>query len=192
MTIIQQPMVVIFPVTHFHKNTIEQVSTLDCNKYKHQYKHKHQNSTTLNLKSNQYHENKPQFIKNKIKSPIFSDINTSTNRSSTSTSTTHAHTCTSDNITKKINLMPKIISRINPIYPSWAKALGLEGLVKIMFDINAEGRIENIRILSSQPKNTFEKNIRLAMRTWKYEPGKITKNLTINFKFYLKNFNNTE
>ncbi|MCR3755775.1 MAG: hypothetical protein HNEKOMLI_00540 [Sodalis sp. Psp] len=93
--------------------------------------------------------------------------------------------------TNDISNAPRVTNRINPIYPSRAKALGIEGRVSVMFDVNAYGRVENVRILSAQPRNMFERDIRLAMRLWTYELYKPVTNLTVNFKFDLKRDNNS-
>lgn len=87
---------------------------------------------------------------------------------------------------------PRAMQRTNPIYPPRAKVLGIEGRVSVMFDVNAEGRVENVRVLSAQPRNMFERDIRLAMRRWTYEPGKPATNLTVNFKFDLEGVSSGE
>ncbi|WP_415211062.1 TonB family protein [Sodalis sp. (in: enterobacteria)] len=61
-----------------------------------------------------------------------------------------------------------------------------------MYNVNAEGRVENIRIVSAQPRNMFERDIRLAMRRWTYETGKPTTNMTVNFKFDLEGVSSGE
>ncbi|MGL9774844.1 MAG: TonB family protein [Sodalis sp. (in: enterobacteria)] len=88
---------------------------------------------------------------------------------------------------KSVSNAPRAMQRTNPIYPPRARALGIEGRVSVMFDVNAEGRVENVRVLSAQPRNMFEHDIRLAMLRWTYEPGKPATNLTVNFKFDLEN-----
>ena len=46
----------------------------------------------------------------------------------------------------------------------------LEGHVIVMFDVNSEGRVENIRIIEAQPNNIFNRSVITAMKTWKYKP----------------------
>ncbi|MGL9723394.1 TonB family protein [Sodalis sp. (in: enterobacteria)] len=78
---------------------------------------------------------------------------------------------------------PRATFRSNPIYPPRARALGIEGRISVMYDVNAEGRVENIRIVAAQPRNMFERDVRLAMRRWTYETGKPTANMTVKFQF---------
>ena len=46
----------------------------------------------------------------------------------------------------------------------------LEGYVVAMFDVTSEGRVENIRIIETQPNNIFNRSVISAMKTWKYKP----------------------
>lgn len=85
---------------------------------------------------------------------------------------------------------PRVMKRVNPIYPERAKLLGIEGLLSVMYDVNRDGQVENVRILSAQPRNIFEHAVRLAMRRWAYETGKPTINLMLTFKFNLRSVNN--
>ncbi|TSJ87640.1 TonB family protein [Gilliamella apicola] len=87
----------------------------------------------------------------------------------------------SDN-TAKTSVAPKIsdsqqysgnptpISRNRPEYPRRALDMRLEGHVIVMFDVNSEGRVENIRIIEAQPNNIFNRAVITAMKTWKYKP----------------------
>lgn len=65
---------------------------------------------------------------------------------------------------------PTPISRNRPEYPRRALDMRLEGYVVAMFDVTSEGRVENIRIIETQPNNIFNRSVISAMKTWKYKP----------------------
>ncbi|MBE8594972.1 TonB system transport protein TonB [Xenorhabdus sp. BG5] len=78
---------------------------------------------------------------------------------------------------------PKALNRVDPIYPSRALQLGTEGTVKVKFDIDENGRVKNIEIISANPKNVFEREVKKAMRKWRYEKIPATGHITtIEFK----------
>jgi periplasmic protein TonB len=77
---------------------------------------------------------------------------------------------------------PSAIIRNQPEYPRRALDLRLEGYVIVMFDVNSNGRVENIRILKAKPNNIFNLSVINAMKTWKYQPI-ITKNLKTKIIF---------
>lgn len=62
------------------------------------------------------------------------------------------------------------VVRIPPHYPQRALRLGIEGWVLLEFTINAAGDVEGVRVVDSEPPDTFDRESIRAIQGWKYQP----------------------
>ena len=67
-----------------------------------------------------------------------------------------------------------VLSRIPPVYPVRAKIRGIEGWVDVEFVVTDQGFVEDIKILSAQPKKIFDKNVIQCLSAWRFKPGTIS------------------
>lgn len=75
--------------------------------------------------------------------------------------------------------------RVNPQYPRHAKRRNIQGSVELIFDIDDQGMVQNVRILSQNPKDVFATTSINAIKKWKFST-KATKNVVITFNFRLE------
>ncbi len=91
-----------------------------------------------------------------------------------------------------VSLSEVPMSRVNPIYPVIAAQKGIEGFVRVRFDITETGRTANVRVLHAQPAGVFEQAALDAVAKWKYMPRRAdncwasTEDLDVRITFRLE------
>ena len=69
-----------------------------------------------------------------------------------------------------VDQQPSPRFRVDPRYPTSAASSGIEGFVKLSFGVSVSGEVVNIRVIESQPRNTFDRVAKQALRKWRYQP----------------------
>lgn len=83
---------------------------------------------------------------------------------------------------------PRVITRVEPLYPDVAKREGITGMVMVEAMINERGRVDSVRVLKGLPHGLDQAAVD-AIRQWTFEPATIdgkpvptAYNLTMNFR----------
>lgn len=63
---------------------------------------------------------------------------------------------------------PTALHMRQPIYPQAALMRGIQGEVVVEFGLAADGRVEDLRVISATPAGVFERAAMQAMRGWRY------------------------
>ena len=67
----------------------------------------------------------------------------------------------------------QLVEDAGPLYPEAARAQGIEGWVKLEYDISIDGRVENLRVLESSPPGVFDAAAMAAVAQWRYRAAVI-------------------
>ena len=60
------------------------------------------------------------------------------------------------------------VMRIEPRYPIQAAKQGITGFVRMTFDINKAGEVNNVQVVKSSPESVFDKEAIKALQQWRY------------------------
>ncbi|MEX0532940.1 TonB family protein [Raoultella terrigena] len=90
--------------------------------------------------------------------------------------------CATDGVKKPLS-QPKLLKKSEPVYPVVASANRLTGYVRVVYDVNAQGKIEELRIVDSQPRYLFDEAVVRAMAQWEFEKNKPYNNMEMRFRF---------
>lgn len=67
---------------------------------------------------------------------------------------------------------PEIIERIPPRYPRGAAENKVEGKVEMQFIVNADGRVQDVIVLNSEPADVFDDVAVEAIKAWRFKPAR--------------------
>ncbi len=66
--------------------------------------------------------------------------------------------------------LPAAITRVAPRYPPRAQRQRIEGWVLVDFVIQADGRVDDVRVLAAEPAGVFDTEAVGSMRRWRFQP----------------------
>jgi len=79
-----------------------------------------------------------------------------------------ASTMTADSVDEQ----PKPSRRVDPKLPRRIVEKQLEGRVVVEALVDERGRVQKVRIISSEPKGVFDAHVREAVKQWQFQPAR--------------------
>ncbi len=76
-----------------------------------------------------------------------------------------------------------LISRVAPKFPEAALRRRLEGEVEVMALVAADGSVEQVDVLRSEPPGVFDREAVLAVRRWRYAPADSSSSVRVVLTF---------
>lgn len=71
----------------------------------------------------------------------------------------------------EVDQAPRIVKKVNPMYPYSARRKNITGKVVLKFLVNSNGGVEKISVLKAEPEGVFEESAKQAVRKWHFKPG---------------------
>ncbi|MCE0491004.1 TonB family protein [Pantoea sp. Mb-10] len=68
-------------------------------------------------------------------------------------------------------------------YPERAEKLRIDGAVNLIYDIEYDGTVSNIRVLSAEPKYIFDRSVIKQVSQWKFKTGNKREDVSLNVIF---------
>jgi len=75
----------------------------------------------------------------------------------------------------------KVTKRVSPVYPPFALQARLTGTVRLMLVVSPDGTVKSLRTLGGNA--VLASAAEIAIKQWKFEPGKNETNESVAFKF---------
>lgn len=65
------------------------------------------------------------------------------------------------------------VAKIPPVYPIRARRRGTEGWVRVAFEVDQQGFVDNLHVLDAKPPGLFERAVMQCVTKWRYNPGTV-------------------
>ncbi len=73
----------------------------------------------------------------------------------------------------ELDQKPRLLYRVNPIYPYTAKRRNMSGELMLQFIVDNEGNVKQIEVIKAQPQGIFDESAISAVQKWRFKPGYI-------------------
>jgi protein TonB len=70
-----------------------------------------------------------------------------------------------------VDTPPRVIKRSPIVYPELARKQGVSGFVRMNVLIGESGRVEDVKVVESQPDEVFDLKADSTIRQWRFEPA---------------------
>jgi protein TonB len=70
-----------------------------------------------------------------------------------------------------VDTPPRVIRRSPIVYPELARKQGVSGFVRMNVLIDESGRVEDVKVVESQPEEIFDLKADSTIRQWRFEPA---------------------
>ena len=71
----------------------------------------------------------------------------------------------------EVDQPPRVIRKIDPLYPFAAKRKGLEGAVTLKFIVTKEGKVVEASVVKGEPPGIFDSSALKAIIRWRFKPA---------------------
>ena len=68
------------------------------------------------------------------------------------------------------NRPPMLLVAEGPVYPEFARAQQIEGVVNVAYDVTVTGSVINVRVIKAVPSGMFDRAAVDAVSGWKFLP----------------------
>ncbi len=75
--------------------------------------------------------------------------------------------------TRMVDMPPRVMRPVNPIYPFEAKADGIEGKVTLRFVVDENGNVQNPEVIKADPEGVFDEAALDAIIRYRFVPAKL-------------------
>jgi TonB family protein len=86
----------------------------------------------------------------------------------------------------KVEDPPKVIKRVDPVYPKPIPKDSAEGMVFVELSVDSDGNVSSAKVVKAEAGEAFQKAALEAARQWKFAPTSKEKTYTLMLPFKFK------